>query len=651
MKGTAKKFLSVLLSVLTVICACFTLTVYAAEESSQTDDSSEEETNAYIDSGQMNLDVIFVLDASGSMLTSDPNKVALDAFNLFTDLCDESCNAGYVVYTEKIKTSNPPVSLKDKKTLEKLKKNISDIEYDPNGDTDIALGLTKAMKMHDESKTGSNRKKVIILLSDGNTHLINGPRTVAESNKEMLSTLKSLSEKNIPVYSIGLNYDGTLDKKELQKISNQTKGKSYETKTTDELTAIASDIFSDIYQLDGTELSILNGNVNINIKDSSVFYVNIIIRSKLTAEELSPKLSDPDGEEISLTDNENVKMTSTGSYTLIKLIYPKSGVWHLHLTNADKKNCSVMQLDFYSVYIEQVVPKTADVGDNILISASLNDSKGVVKDNDLLKTIQMTAVVSGDDGDTEVALEKDTDGNYTGTFFAAKQGTYKVKTTAVSEKFHKESASARIKVGVITTSNDLGTIQHSEISDTTEGGFNPFFTFLIIVGVLILVIAAVLILKKNNDRYVPVPENNFQLPDPPPPPPFKPEKPIVMPKATDPDYVKVKLVEHDAIENLIKKGPEDAFNTNADDYKSDANLEALIKKGPEDAFNTNADDYQSDANLEALIRKGPEDPFNTNAGDYQVDPSLANLIKTGGDGLESKDKPKKNNQVNLNKKD
>ena len=171
------------------------------------------------------------------------------------------------------------------------------------------------------------------------------------------------------------------------------------------------------------------------------------------------------------------------------------------------------------------------------------------------------------------------------------------------------------------------------------------------MGVLILVIAAVLILKKNNDRYVPVPENNFQLPDPPPPPPFKPEKPIVMPKATDPDYVKVKLVEHDAIENLIKKGPEDAFNTNADDYKSDANLEALIKKGPEDAFNTNADDYQSDANLEALIRKGPEDPFNTNAGDYQVDPSLANLIKTGGDGLESKDKPKKNNQVNLNKKD
>ena len=82
-------------------------------------------------------------------------------------------------------------------------------------------------------------------------------------------TLKALKEKNIPVYSIGLNYDKTLDKKELEKISSTTGGTTYETSTSDKLTGIISDIFSNIYELDGIPKEIVDGKVTIEVKDSS----------------------------------------------------------------------------------------------------------------------------------------------------------------------------------------------------------------------------------------------------------------------------------------------------------------------------------------------------------------------------------------------
>lgn len=598
MKRKVNKTLSVFLVLFILISSCLSLITNA-------------ETDEYYDNGQMDLDVVFVLDASGSMLSSDPNRVAIDAFNLFTDLCDGSCGVGYSVYTHKLKASSPIVSLDDKKNLEKLKKNISNIEYDPNGSTDIALGLTKAMNIHSENKSSdSNRKKAIILLSDGNTYLEGGPRTVAESNKEMQSTLKTLNSQNIPVYSIGLNYDGTLDKKELKKISDSTKGKTYETTTSDDLISIISDIFSDIYKLQGTECEIKDGNVKINIKNNSVFYVNVIIKSRFTQKELNPVLTSPDGKEVSLTDNENIKVTGTGSYTLIKMIYPDSGTWNLHLDKADSSNCQVTQLDFYSIYIKQKINKSVKVGDSVKIEASIRDGDGVVDDYDLLKTIEMTTVVSSKDGEQTITLTKGSGGIYTGEFTPDSEGEYSIKTIAKSKTFEKESSTFKLNAVIPIEPSVI-----SEVSASEGGGIGLAILspILITIGIAIIVTIVIIIIVvivrasiKSKAEYV-TEEPAKPMPKPEPPKPVQP-----MPKPKDPDYVDIPIVKHDDLELLIKKGPEDAFNTKASDYKADPNLEKLIKKGA-------------------------DDPFKTNGDDYKVDPKLASLIHTGEKGLDSQE--------------
>lgn len=610
MKAKLKRSLSVLLAMIVTVGCLMTFHVNAensGEESGETDEIAE-----YIDDGNMNLDIVFVLDASGSMLYSDPDGIALDAMNLFLDLCDDSCGVGYDVYTQKIMEEQDITSIKNSSDFDKIKNKIEKIKYDPVGDTDIALGLTRAMKIFEKNeKEDENRKKAIVLLSDGNTDLPNGPRTVAESKKEMETTLGELSKKEIPVYAIGLNSNGSLDKKELENIAKKSNGKSYETNTSDKLTYIISDIFSDIYDLEGVDREIVNGDVKIPIKDNSVFYVNIIIRTKLSKEELSPMLTDPSGKAVSLTGDKKIKMTSAGSYTLIKLIYPESGTWNLHLNKATNDNCSVKQLDFYSVFIKQTVEKKAVVGDKITITASLNDGNGIVTDSDLLRTIEMTSKVSHSTGDQEVALTRNSDGTFTGEFVPEYAGEYSIKTKAESDKFKKESGTSTVDVFLKTQGN---TSEVSNSSDTDEEG-GRIQSFIIVIGILVglvVVVVVVLviigILRTKAEEAALRSVRHEEEPKPKPAP--KPVETVKQgPKATDPDYVNVTLVEHDALENLIKKGTDDAFSTK------------------------NADEFKADENLEKLIKKGSDDPFHANAADYTVDPSLAALIKTGGDGL------------------
>ena len=111
----------------------------------------------------LNMDVVLVIDGSGSMQGADPNKITVEAFKEFVDMCDETCRLGYVVYSHEIKGSSPLVELKKEADIKKLKNDVSKLSYDSNGDTDIALGLTKALELQ-SSTTGSNsgRKKLIV---------------------------------------------------------------------------------------------------------------------------------------------------------------------------------------------------------------------------------------------------------------------------------------------------------------------------------------------------------------------------------------------------------------------------------------------------------------------------------------------------------
>ena len=609
---------------LIIALSCFCISVSAVE------------SDAPDDNGNMELDVVFVLDSSGSMAESDPNRVAPDAFKLFVDLCDDSCGVGYTIYSEKIKESEDITAL-DQNHLNELRNKIAQMNINPYGDTDIALGLSKAFEIHKASKDfDSKRKKAVILLSDGNTHLIDNSKSPEQLKKEMDSALTSLSDNDIPVYAIGLNYDGTLDKNETQNIADRTHGKAYEAKSSNELPRIISDIFADIYSINGSQKEITkDGNVEIYIKDKSVFYVNIVIRSRLSIDELNPVLLNPRREDVDLGGGDkNIKMTTTGSYTLIKLIYPTSGRWKLHLDNATNENCVVTQLDFYSIFVKQKITdldNTIVLGQETQIEATLNKADGVINDHDLIDDISMTTTITGGKEPITVDLERQ-GSSFVGSIFLNEEGSYKIITEAKSDKFRKESLPLDLTVKKYTDEEiakiraRTGVNTPIDVETSLPTSDDPVDYVLWIagfLGLIVLIVAVVIVILKVRERnenaalsaFSAEPDDAHRSYDKAP----KESAPEIErvkegPKATDPDYVNIPLVEHGSLESLIKKGPDEAFNANADDYKVDESLEAIIRKGPDnnlgvgkaeedynDFDNTQDEGYQSGNNLSDML--------------------------------------------------
>ncbi len=604
MRSFPKRIISLFMAVF-VALSCFCVSVSAVE-------SDIPEGN-----GNMYLDVVFVLDSSGSMLESDPNRVAADAFSLFVDLCDDTCGVGYTIYSHIIKESEKITTLDDKH-LSELRNKISGMNRNPQGDTDIALGLNKALELHklNEQESGdSDRKKAVILLSDGNTHLIDGSKSDKQLEKEMNDVLGSLSEMEIPVYAIGLNYDGTLDKKETQKIASGTNGKAYEAKASEELPAIIADIFADVYEIKGDKKEIKDdGSVEVYIKDKSVSYVNLVIRSKLSLDQLNLKLLTPRREEVDISGNdENFVVTSTGSYILIKMVSPVSGRWKLVLDEAaNNENCIVTQLDFYSMYVKQNITdldNTLIVGESTGISASLYNESGIVRDKTLTENVKMITTVSGNGETKTIELSRQDNNVFAGNIFLDTEGTYIVVTTAQSDNFNKQSTPITL-VAKKYTEEEIAKIRRAtggdgEVSRYDMSEHTPVFSPIVIIsavltaavlGVIILIVA--LKLKERKDqlglslaRATPHEENTE--PPAPPAPPIEKVKPMADPG--EPEYVNVPLVEHGSLESLIKKGPDDAFNSNSDAYQTDASLEAIIKKGPDNDLG-----FGSTASMEEL---------------------------------------------------
>ncbi len=626
MRNLSKKIIS-FFTVAVIALSCFGISVSAV-------DSIIPEGN-----GNMYLDVVFVLDSSGSMLESDPNRVAADAFSLFTDLCDDTCGVGYTIYSHIIKESEKITTL-DEKHLAELKAKIAGMNRNPQGDTDIALGLDKALQLHELNKTEDDgRKKAVILLSDGNTHLIDGSKSDAQLEKEMNEVLQKLSDEEIPVYAIGLNYDGTLDKKETNKIAEKTNGKAFEAKTSSELPAIVADIFADIYDIKGEGKEIKDGNVEVYIKDKSVSYVNLVIRSRLSFDQLNPVLMNPRRETIDIKNNENFVVTTTDSYILIKMLSPVSGRWKLHLDNATNENCTVSQLDFYSMYVKQSITdlnNTLVVGQSTRIVASLNNESGLVTDKSLTENVSMSTTITGNGTTKTIDLTPQSDGQFFGEIILEAEGTYTVVTTAVSDNFNKNSVPLTLTAKTYTaeelkylTYNGDGKVDPIAIpeQDPSSTGFNPIT---IIIGFIILTgigIAIFLIfkLKERSDQsgLSLARADSHEMPEPErPAPPAPPIETIQnMPDPPKDEYIDIPLVEHGSLESLIKKGPDDAFNSNSADYQTDKSLEAIIKKGPDNDLgfggtdaamneelnefdNTQQETYQSGHNFSDLFGGG-----------------------------------------------
>jgi cysteine-rich repeat protein len=161
-----------------------------------------------------NLDVVLIMDRSGSMKDEIPNKLQQSkesANDLISKLRFRDRSA-LVSFSSSVKL-NKPLSTDHEET----KKEIDNLEA--LGATNIGDGIGLAIKEHLIKNVESNSTMVSVLLTDGK------PRGGNRGKDYVLCKAKQAADKGISIFSIGIGEDS--DEDLMKQVSNLTGGKYY----------------------------------------------------------------------------------------------------------------------------------------------------------------------------------------------------------------------------------------------------------------------------------------------------------------------------------------------------------------------------------------------------------------------------------------
>ncbi|WP_397361840.1 VWA domain-containing protein, partial [Paenibacillus sp.] len=230
-------------------------------------------------SAQSHIDAVLLIDVSNSMKTSDKNKVASEAMKMFIDmLSTQGDKVGIVAYTDKVQREKALLEISSETDKQDLKDFIDGL--DRGAYTDIAVGVEEAVKVL-QNGSDPNHEPIIVMLADGNNDFNKSTgRTQSESDQELNAAVEVAKKNGYPIYTIGLNADGKLNKQKLADLSNQTGGKAFSTDSADDLPQILSEIFASHLKLKVVPVQSITANgdyqdVTVNVPNGSVLEANI----------------------------------------------------------------------------------------------------------------------------------------------------------------------------------------------------------------------------------------------------------------------------------------------------------------------------------------------------------------------------------------
>lgn len=296
-----------------LICRIGRIHIYAEEidgsalSQDNTYDSSNEIQNIEAVMLKEDLNIVFVVDHSGSMNQQDSQRMIEPILEIFVDtMHEENIRVGYVAYNDTIIAREAPISLQQKSQRDALKQTMSNT--DNNGETDIGLGLQEAYHLME----GYDGRKMIVLISDGETDLAlsNTGRTESDSEQDIEEIVQLCRAEGTPIITIafGGEYDG--EETELASISGRTGGESYKAQAAEELVTILYDLFH-------TNFSYSVREVSTSVYDEGVQKINCGTDGIPYDESTILLFSDQEIEKANITSNENeIELQNMGNYAL-----------------------------------------------------------------------------------------------------------------------------------------------------------------------------------------------------------------------------------------------------------------------------------------------------------------------------------------------
>jgi len=355
------------------------------------------------------VDVVFVVDSSKSMKTSDPQGLTAEAMKMFIDMCHiKGDKGGMVAYSGNIINESKLNYMNTEADKAALKNTLASLEL---GDwTDIGLGLNRAVSIlragHD-----SDHKPAIILLSDGK----NDPqRDKTASQDDLAAAINEAKAQSFPVYTIGLNADGTVDENQLKLISSETNGKNFITNNANDLPQILREIYAENSRLKISQQNTITGNglfqdVAINIPDSNNVEANITL---LSSNPVELKLTDINGNSVRIP-SENIIYSKSNSYSMLKLVSPAKGNWTLSVKGNSGDRIDISLISNYDFKTVMGINQETNIykGDKVAVSAYMESNGQKLEDDEFYSTLKATLNVKNLENGQIQEIEMTRNGN------------------------------------------------------------------------------------------------------------------------------------------------------------------------------------------------------------------------------------------------
>lgn len=441
------------------------------------------------------IDVVLLLDSSGSMRGSDRPRNSIEAAKMFIDMMElRNSRISIIGFNDAITGIVEMTEINTQSDKDSMKRTVDGFQYD--GYTDIGMSLNKAVTAILEKTDGKN-SPMILFLTDGVIEINpdnDAARTEQESYDQVVEAL-ALAGVKIPIYTIGLNHNDSVDKQLLDSISGTTKGRSYIISDADILPQIFNEIFADHIKSTLFELAsfVADGqtyaDVEINIDNDFVAEANIIM---LTEREIvDVKLFDPDGNE-SEFDQNDISLSKSNKYSLVKVISPKKGVWNLKTKGVKNDKIRVNLIYQYDVDVEMSVSKD---NDTIQVTGNLVVNGERTTDTDLYNSATSSLIVTDSAGNTidEIPLEP-TESGFETEYIPETEEDIRMYIRVESEEFQKESNVAEIEFPKEPEQGEQTAEPAEQTKPPKNTGTGSTNIILITALILLLILAAVAVL-------------------------------------------------------------------------------------------------------------------------------------------------------------
>ena len=331
-----------------------------------------------------------IVDASGSMLISDPDKLTSEALRLISNLApEEEATLGIWLFGEAPRVLLPE-SIVNKATKAKLASYV-DSYVTQDVQTDLEAIVKLLLDTPDSGGLDAGFNRHWILVTDGMVDISLEDDVNKASRDRILNGLTdTLEENGIHLHTVSMT--GYTDKELLESLSLRTNATHTEVAIPEDLLDTFDRIFSqaspsDQLPFDGNRFAVDDAIDELTLV---VFHENGI----------QPHIIKPNGAILSLINDKNVSVSASDHYTLITVSNPDIGKWQID--NVDLERSSIRVITHLSTQATKVSPVVFQ-NEPIYSTVGLFEKDRLIQDEgilDLLAVTQTLVLLNGEKKET-----------------------------------------------------------------------------------------------------------------------------------------------------------------------------------------------------------------------------------------------------------